>query len=319
MILGIEIGGTKLQLAVGHTSSPELSDLVRLHVDRSAGAQGILRQIEEHAPSLIERYQVKEVGIGFGGPVDVRQKRVITSHHVAGWDGIRLGQWCESRLGSSLVEIDNDCNAAALAEARFGAGQGCRRVFYVTVGTGIGGGLVIDGQLYGSDRPGVAEIGHLRPGLSARQAADTVESYASGSGIECQMRNRLTKLRRNGERKSECDDLFLRCEGDIKNLSAEIISKAAYGSPSNPLAVQVLKLATDTLGWAIAQMSALVSPDLIVLGGGVTLSGAEYMAALQEAIGTYLFPPLRDSFSVRPAALGERVVVNGSILLCGQT
>ena len=94
---------------------------------------------------------------------------MIKSHHVDGWDDYPLVDWCRRAL-SLPATLENDCDAAGLAEARFGAGQGRKVVLFVTVGTGIGGGLVVDGQIYRGNGHGAAEIGHLRPGLARRSA-----------------------------------------------------------------------------------------------------------------------------------------------------
>ena len=188
MYLGIEIGGTKLQLGVGDGAGGKLSALERRDVDRSKGAHGILDQIVTVGQLLIEEHSVTRVGIGFGGPV--LHNKAITSHHVTGWDDFDFSAWASETLSLPVV-VDNDCNVAALAEAAVGAGRGARRCFYVTVGTGIGGGLVCDGEVYGGDRPGVAEIGHMRPGLHCVDDTQTVEAIASGSGIEMQYALRL--------------------------------------------------------------------------------------------------------------------------------
>ena len=114
-----------------------------------------------------------------GGPVDAEHGRVIKSHQIEGWDGYPLAEWVQATLNLPAA-VANDCDAAAIAEARFGAGQGRHVVFYVTVGSGIGGGLVLDGQIYRGSGPAAAEIGHLRPGLHADRPDETVESIASG-------------------------------------------------------------------------------------------------------------------------------------------
>ena len=193
MFIGIEIGGTKLQLGVGRGDGSSLAALERFTVEPQRGAAGILRQIESAAPALIQRYGVGAIGCGFGGPVDVVAGRTIKSHQIEGWDDFPLKSWLEQSLGLPAA-VGNDCDVAALAEARYGAGRGKRVVFYVTVGTGIGGGLVIDGDIFYGGGPAAAEIGHMRPGLHAQSADETVESIASGWGIAAAAQARLTGL-----------------------------------------------------------------------------------------------------------------------------
>ena len=184
MLLGIEIGGTKLQLGVGPGDGTLIAEPLRLSVDRDKGAAGIREQIAALGRELVARYGVSSVGVGFGGPVDAATGRTIKSHQITGWDDFPLVEWCRQTLGVARCTLGNDADLAALAEARYGAGRGRDPVFYVTVGTGIGGGFVRGGKLYAGHGPAAAEIGHLRPGLDALNSHDTVESIASGLAIE---------------------------------------------------------------------------------------------------------------------------------------
>src|SRR6187551_1763430 len=191
MFLGIEIGGTKLQLGVGKGDGAEFAAFARHDIDIARGAPGILEQIEKSAIALGQKHQLTRIGIGFGGPVDAARGKVTKSHQVEGWDNFPLANWCEETLGIPTV-LGNDCDVASLAEARFGAGKGAGSVFYITVGTGVGGGLVIGGKLHGAGRPAVAEIGHLRPGLNADRPEMTVESLAAGPAIAAAAYARMT-------------------------------------------------------------------------------------------------------------------------------
>ena len=187
IFLGIEIGGTKLQLGVGTGDGPAFAAFRRLDVDPARGAAGIRQQIEQAGRDLLKEAPFQAVGFGFGGPINGPAGIVTTSHQIEGWDNFPLAEWCTRTLGVPTY-LGNDCDMAALAEARFGGGRGKRGVLYVTVGTGVGGGLVLDGALYGSDRPAIAEIGHLRPGLEAVEPSQTIESISSGRGIEAAAR-----------------------------------------------------------------------------------------------------------------------------------
>ena len=306
--LGIEIGGTKLQLGVGDGQSLDLVALARESIQPAAGAAGILEQIERLGTRLIRQHGVEQVGIGFGGPVDTTTGRAIKSHQVDGWDDFPLVDWCRQKLGLPAV-IGNDCDVAALAEAHLGAGQGKQSVFYVTVGTGVGGGFVRDGRLHGRGRPAVAEIGHMRPGITADQPNMTVESLASGWGIVKTARARLEEA--TGD---DAVDLERRCEGETERLTAEMVAQAA--ADGNVLAADVLQFARRVLGWAIAQVITLLAPEVVVVGGGVSLIGQDlFFVPLRCEVARYVFPPLLGSYSIRPAALGETVVVQGALKL----
>ncbi len=189
MFLGIEIGGTKLQLGLGEGDG-RLAGLWRGTVDVAAGPDGIRRQIRDRAPELlarssVPRARVRGVGIGFGGPVDDATRTIIKSHQIAGWDGFPLGDWVADLLGWPAV-LANDADAAGLAEAWFGAGRGLSPVFYITVGSGIGGALVVDGQVYRGCGQGAGEIGHLRvPQRGPQDGSYPLEEIASGWAIAC--------------------------------------------------------------------------------------------------------------------------------------
>lgn len=320
MYVGIEIGGTKLQLGVGDGASAEIVALQRFHVDADRGAGGILEEIQRCLPALQRRFDIQRVGIGFGGPVDNARGRTLKSHQIDGWEDMPLAKWFLDNFQVPAV-VGNDCDVAALAEARFGAGQGFQSLFYVTVGTGIGGGFVTGGRLYGASRPAVAEIGHLRPGLHADHPEETVESLASGSGIAtaAQLRiagdvSRITERNAGDVHREYKKDLLLRAGGELGDITAKIIAQAA--NEGNELAVDVLASALRALGWAIAQVVTLLAPEIIVVGGGVSLIGDElFLQPLKDQVAKYVFPPLAESYTILPAALGENVVVNGALAL----
>ena len=332
MYLGIEIGGTKLQLGVGDGAGANFDAFERYDVVPEHGAAGILQQIRSAAGKLRQRFDLKRVGFGFGGPVDAAAGRVITSHQIGGWTDLALADWVQDNLNLPAV-LGNDCDCAALAEARYGAGRGHRTVFYITVGTGVGGGLVINEQVHGADRPAVAEIGHLRPGMLADDPHLTVESLASGWGIAATARaclrdepqrdepqrpvDRLLPQGRPVLNESDHRDLKERCGGDPESLTTLMVGEAA--ADGNGGAREILRTGTDTLGWAVAQVMAIVAPDVVVMGGGVSLMGDElFFGPIRAAAARYLFPPLADACHLTGPQLGEEVVVHGAVALAAQ-
>lgn len=307
-LLGIEIGGTKTQLSVGAGDSDRLDELLRYDVDAAAGAEGILSDLERGMRELLSRHQIRGVGVGFGGPVDAASGRTITSHQIDGWNDVDLAGRL-SAIAGAPVAVANDCDAAALAEATLGAGAGRRVVFYVTVGTGVGGGLVVDGRIHDGFGRGAAEIGHLRPGLSAIAPDATVESAASGRGLAAAARS-LIRARSD----EAAADLLRRCGEEPERLTGKAVGEAA--TAGNQIACEALASGVTTLGWAIAQMITLIAPDIVVVGGGVSLLGEElFFTPLRQAVDQYLFPPFLGRVEVLPAKLGEEVVLHGAIAL----
>jgi glucokinase len=239
------------------------------------------------------------------------------------------------RWPTGATRIGNDCDCAALAEALDGAGRGSGSVFYVTVGTGIGGGLVVGGRLHGAGRPAVAEIGHLRPGLECRDAEQTVESLASGPALAHRARQRIKEIlapirtdRRGdgGDSGDSGGDSGNADESAERRAAAEILAAFPQGATArelgpfvaagNVVAWEVIDEALRALGWAIAQVITIVAPQVIVVGGGVALLGDRlFHQPLRRHVDAYVFPPLRGSYQILPPALGESVVVQGALRL----
>ncbi len=340
MYLGIEIGGTKLQLGVGDGRGATAVALERLTVDPARGAAGIRQQIAAAADRLLAGCAPAGIGIGFGGPVDAAAGRTIKSHQIAGWEDFPLADWCAQTLGAPTT-LQNDADTAALAEARFGAGRGANPVFYVTVGSGIGGGLVVDGKIYRGAGRGAAEIGHLRPGLHADHAELTVESLASGWGIAAQAQSILSGAvarridpalqgagvtsREERERRLSAAvaaseefeaDLLVRAEGQIDLVTGKLVADAARDG--NALAADILQSAWQALGWAIAQVITITAPEAVVIGGGVALLGEEMLRPVREQVARYVFPPFLDRYRFVPAELGEEMVVYGALALAAE-
>jgi hypothetical protein len=180
--LGIEIGGTKLQIVRGDPAG-QILERRRFTVDVPRGGAGIREQLERTLPELLAMARPAGVGVGFGGPVDWRTGQICCSHQVAGWSDFALGDWLQSITGLP-ARVDNDANTAALGEAWRGAGVGFDPVFYVTLGSGVGGGLVAGGRIYHGAQPGEAEIGHVR----LDRDGTIVESRCSGWAVDARIR-----------------------------------------------------------------------------------------------------------------------------------
>jgi glucokinase len=326
LYLGVEIGGTKLQLGVG-PGDGTVRVLERLSAESTAAA--ILRQIRATVASLVARSGLRAgdiagAAIGFGGPVDAESGRVARSHQVSGWESFPLAAWFERELGWATV-LANDADTAGLAETRFGAARGCSPVFYVTIGSGIGGGLILDGQIYRGAGAGAAEIGHLvlPPPLRSLEGSrteplepvHTVESICSGWSIARRARERIEQARtERDDRSGDAAELVARAGGRADSVTAETVADAARAG--NRLAQATLEATWCVLGWAIGQAITLVCPRRVVVGGGVSLLGEELLfAPLRREVARYAFPPFAGCYDIVPAALGEPVVLHGALAL----
>lgn len=314
MFLGIEIGGTKLQLGLGEGTG-NLAALWRGNVDPTAGAEGIRRQIMTALPIVLTNGQVNRarlqgVGIGFGGPVDDDTCTVVKSHQIEGWDDFPLADWIGETVQLPAV-LGNDADVAGLAEARFGAGQGVSPVFYITIGSGIGGGLIIDGTVYRGFGRGAAEIGHVlvnTTDAAGRPQRCILEEVSSGWGLGKFAHARLA----NGyDRDSR---LWTLSGQQASAVSGKLVGQAA--ADGDAFARAVLQRGIDGLAEAISQMLTLLAPRRIVIGGGVALLGEKLLfEPLRAAVAQRVFPPFAGRYDIVPAALGETVVVHGALAL----
>src|SRR5713226_8490553 len=254
--LGIEIGGTKLQIVAGDESL-EFRERRRITVDPAAAAAGIRRQIEAVLPELLAKWRPAAMAVGFGGPVDWKTGRICRSHQIEGWSEFELGQWLANLTGKP-VRVDNDANLGALGESQRGAGAGFNPVFYVTLGSGVGGGLVVDGKVYHGAKPGEAEIGHVR----LDRQGTTVESKCSGWAVDAKIR-RLNKSNPAG--------LLSRLSGGATGGEAKYLA-SALAEQDSP-AERILIETAEDLAFGLSQVMHLFHPEVIVLGGGLSLIG----------------------------------------------
>lgn len=296
--LGIEIGGTKLQLVAGHASG-RIVERRRLDVDPRTGGAGIREQIARELPALLDAARPAAVGAGFGGPVDWRTGCIRCSHQVDGWSDFSLGEWLKRQSGLP-VRVDNDANTAALGEACCGAGSGFDPVFYVTLGSGVGGGLVVDRCIYHGTPPGEAEIGHLR----LDRSGTTVESRCSGWAVDRRIREaRITAPH----------TVLARLTAGVTGGEARFLAPALDAGDAE--ARRILEETADDLAFGLSHVMHLVHPAVVVLGGGLSLLGEPLRRAVEAATPRYLMSAFAPGPPVRLAALGEDAVPVGALLL----
>lgn len=313
MNLGIEIGGTKLQIVTGD-SNGKIVQRFRYAVDPQQGADGIRAQIAMTISQLPEQPQA--VGVGFGGPVDWQTGRIATSHQIGGWADVNLAGWLNELLPEARIRVENDANVAALGEARQGVATGFNRVFYVTLGSGVGGGMVIDKMLYHGAMPGEAEIGHLwlvPPSVSADGKplpGQTIEQTVSGWAVDQQIRDLLPQLP---------DDSALKIAVQQAHASGTIGKEARFLHPayeaSDPVARMLIEQIGSVLALGLSHVTHLFHPDAIVLGGGLSLIGEPLRAAVRQTLPRFVMKSFQPPPVVLLAKLGEDAVPVGALSL----
>ena len=313
MNLGIEIGGTKLQLVTSNLTG-RIAQRFRYAVDPQRGADGILHQIAVTIGQLPEPPQA--IGVGFGGPVNWQTGCIATSHQVGGWAGFDLAGWLGEQVPGAVIRIENDANVAALGEARQGVATGFQRVFYVTLGSGVGGGMVIDGQLYHGASPGEAEIGHLWLGPPGDDLpGQTIEQTVSGWAVDQQIRDLLPELPADSILKKMVQD----AQGASLAGGKTAPGPATFLHPAyeqgDPVARMLIEQIGSVLALGLSHVVHLFHPDAIVLGGGLSLIGEPLRAAVRQALPRFVMNAFRPAPIILLAKLGEDAVPVGALEL----
>ena len=321
VLLALDFGGTKLAAAIAPAGEDRHGG-----GERALGAGGWLGRMEAPSPPgrtaqsdmeiMMElvaellsatRRPLAAIGISFGGPVAPGRRTVLLSHHVPGWEEMPLCDRLEAELCAPAF-MDNDANAAALGEHRFGAGQGFGSLLYITVSTGVGGGWILHGQVWcGAD--GVAgEIGHMVVDPHGPTCVcgkrGCVEVMASGLGI-AQLASEWLAAR-PGE-----GSVLRSLLPSGSAVSAKLVARAA--AQGDELAWQVLEVSARALGKGIGAAANLVNPELFVLGGGVTKAGDRWWQTVRQAARDTALPEIRTE--VEAAALADDAPLWGAIAL----
>ena len=279
--IGVDIGGTKVLGGVVDATG----NILTTHREDTpkAGGAALTETIIGVIQELLAQHEASSVGISAAGFVSSDRQTMLATPNIAGWNGINLKAEISREINLPVV-IENDANAAAWGEAIYGAGRGESEIMMVTVGTGIGGGLVNNGELYRGAFGVAAEFGHMRlvPGghLCGCGSSGCFEQYASGSALH---RHLLEAIQLDPTR---ANSLLARGDGTVEGIKGNHITDAAR--EGDPLAVEAFNTTGDWLGAGIASLCVIVDPACVVIGGGVIDAGELLMKPTRLAIEKYM-------------------------------
>jgi glucokinase len=297
-VLAVDIGGTHFRVALFDAQGRRLV-LSEGRTESSGGRDWMLNEVRERAQDLITRSDqpVRSCGISFGGPVDYSRQQV-SSMHVSGWRGFKLAQWVEDNLSLKSL-VDNDANAGALGEFRYGAGRGTESVLYLTLSTGIGGGVVYGGGVLRGKDCMAGEVGHIpvsdAGALCSCGGRGCLETISSGTAIGLRGRG---LARRKPEVMAKTMEL---ASGDPERITAEIIFRAAGEGERS--AQFIVREAARALAKALLISIRILNPEVIILGGGVALAGRLLLDPVHEFLEELPAPMLEHSTRVVRAEL----------------
>lgn len=301
--VGIDVGGTNLRSAsfIGQSATPARKRKVpsRKPATHDTILADLANAVESVLPPGVSHPTA--VGVAIPGPVNPRTGVVVIATNLKGWENLPLGTRLSEKLGCPIV-VGNDANLAAVGEWKFGAASGYHDVLYLTVSTGIGGGVIADDRLLLGVNGLAAEVGHIQVEPNGVRCncgqSGCLETVAAGPAIA---RNAIAQLQAG-----QSHDSALRAynDGDVTRLTTLQIGQAA--AAGDVFAQEQIRASGRRIGRAIASMLALYNPAVVVIGGGVSFSGDLFMTPLREAVATSGLPDTywRD-MPILAAALGD--------------
>jgi len=287
MIIGIDIGGTKCAIAKADDSG----NILESERFQTTGLQGTLEAIFRITDRLLQGGNAV-FGISCGGPLDSRKGVIQSPPNLPGWDDVHITEMLTNRFGGRAF-LMNDANAGALAEWQFGAGRGVQSMVFLTHGTGMGGGLILDGRLYEGASGDAGEIGHVRmaeDGPVGYGKPGSFEGFCSGGGIA-----KLAKGRIPG----------------ILNPTAQQVAEAA--EQGMPEAIAIMEESGAWLGRGLAILMDILNPEMIVLGSIYTRSGHLLEKAMRRELEREALPSALRACQIVPAQLGEKTGITAAV------
>ncbi len=305
-LAGVDIGGTKCAVCLGKTDGAGVAVIAKRRFDTPPSPSKALAQIQTLLDEILSECQIgdqlKAIGISCGGPLDSRRGVILSPPNLPNWDRINVVAPLQERYGVP-TGLQNDANACALAEWQWGAGRGFQNIIFLTFGTGMGAGLILDGRLYSGTNDMAGEVGHLRlepDGPIGYGKAGSFEGFCSGGGIAQLARSLASDRLKNG-----AGPLFCQRLEDLPAVSAASVAEAA--AQGDPLALQVFDITSRQLGRGLAVLVDILNPERIIIGSIFTRQQSLLEAGMLHILQEEALPLSLSVCQIVPAGLGEAV------------
>jgi len=312
VVIGVDIGGTKVAagLVDWHGQILARSRTPMNPNDAELGLAAVSSVIRELLSSPAGLHEISGIGVCAPGPLNPDSGVIINPPNLPAWHNYPLADELR-RLYSAPVCIDNDANAAALAEAKWGGGRGYRNLFYATIGTGIGTGIVFDGKIFHGRTGSAAEGGHIgidpNGPLCPCGKRGCIETLAAGPAIARRARQKLSE--------NPNSMLWRLAGGDLQAVTSELVGKAC--TAGDALAKEVLSDTLDLLAYWLGNVIDLLEPDVIVIGGGVSSLLAPFLDEIRDRWKGACLNPYPHEIPLLLAHYGEDAGIAGAAALCG--
>lgn len=298
--IGLDIGGTKLAAILG-TSDGRILKKLKLPSEADKGPEQMLDKLTAMAQQFMGP-EVVAIGISCGGPLDSRKGIIMSPPNLPGWDNVHIVDIMNRRFGIPAY-LQNDANACALAEHRFGAGAGCDNMVFLTFGTGMGAGLILDGRLYSGITDTAGEVGHIRlapDGPVGYGKAGSFEGFCSGGGIAKLAAQMIKDSIKNGKTVAFCPTVE-----QADSITAEDVGKAA--TVGDPLATEILKISGKYLGYGLSIIIDILNPERIIIGSIFARCRDILQPEAEKVIEEEALPIAARRCSIMTPGLGEAI------------
>lgn len=308
MLLGFDIGGTKCAVIVGElTQKGDIEIVDKKVIPTEKPVYEMIELLFITAEELMFKHHIgidhlEGIGISCGGPLSSKKGLILSPPNLLGWDNIPIVKMAEERFKRKVL-LQNDANACAVAEWKFGAGKGVNSLIFLTFGTGMGAGLILDGRLYSGIADLAGEVGHLRlseTGPVGFGKAGSFEGYCSGGGIAQIGQFMARESLQIGKKVSFCESI-----DDLPKITAKSVAEAAY--QGDAVAIRAYDLCAEYLGRALAMFIDILNPEMIVLGSIYGRAKSLIEAKMWEVINREAYFESRDACRIVPAGLGENI------------
>jgi glucokinase len=302
--LGIDIGGTKCAVIAG-TENMEILKKINFPTETDKGPDHAINLLLNNAGLITEKLGLqglRSIGISCGGPLDSKKGMVQSPPNLPGWDNIPIVQLFNERFHVPVF-LQNDANACALAEWKFGAGKGVENMIFLTFGTGMGAGIIADGRLYSGTNDLAGEVGHIRiaeEGPEAYGKKGSFEGFCSGTGIARIAKKIASEKLSKGEVVSFCSN-----SGDLDKITTKDIADAAVNGDKT--ALEIFEISGTHLGKGLSLLIDILNPQRIVIGSIYTRCRKFIEPSCMKIIEQEALEPARLVCKIVPAALGEQV------------
>ena len=301
-MIGLDIGGTKCAVCIGKQNGNDLEivEKRRIPTDLSVSPTEMIDRLCRLAEEMTDDFRA--IGISCGGPLDAERGLILSPPNLPGWDNVPIVKILQKRHGGR-VRLENDANACAVAEWKFGAGRGCDSMVFLTFGTGMGAGLILNGRLYAGACGNAGEIGHVRLekfGPVGYGKIGSFEGFASGGGIAQLARSAAMERLQQGEAGAYCASM-----DELASVTAATVAEAAMAG--DPTALSVYRRCGEALGRGLSILVDVLNPQRIVLGSIYVRSSCLLEESMRRVLREECLPSSLEQVEILPAALGEQL------------